>query len=179
MNWLVENTDGRVRLGRILSRIGWFWALLFAVANFAPSTGTPFDEILSFFGATLWLPFMLVFAGRALARGATGGESETSEEKKSEASSTPPIFPFPGEGPPPRPQPRVQTKPQPKPQPEPQPKPRREPAPRFESESRAETTSEPEPSFDPAVPDMPTTPTYKVKTSAEMIEEAKKRLSDR
>lgn len=174
MNWVVESNESRVRLGGILSRIGWVWAMLFAVANFAPSTGTPFDEILAFFGGTLWLPFMMVFAGRALKRGAATATDGESGDKKSEQAAKPPLIL--GQTPPPPPlPPPVQARPQPKARPKPQPA----PEPRFEPEPLLEDPIDPEPSFDPALFEMPDTPTYTGKTSAEMIEEAKKRLSDR
>ena len=179
----VEETSGRARLGRILGLIGYLWAALFFAARFIDAGGTPLGDILAFFGGNLFVPFALIFIGRGLGRRAESGADEEGEEAASTSLTTPPVLPgqertqAPPPPPPPEPRPRPQpaaTEPRPRPQPSAiEPTPRREPEPRIEPEPMVEPTPIPDFILEPGEFD----PTYKGKSSEEMIAEAKKRLS--
>ena len=153
--------------------IGYLWAALFFAARFIDAGGTPLGDILAFFGGNLFVPFALIFVGRSLRRRAESGADEDEEEADSTPLTTPPILPgqertqAPPPPPPPDPRPRPRpeaTESRPRPRPSaPEPKPQMEPEP----------TPIPDFILEPGEFD----PTYKGKSSEEMIAEAKKRLS--
>jgi len=64
-----EERKGQARFGKVLSAIGSVWILLFFVANFFDVGGTPLGDILGFFGSSgFFVPIALLFAGRAVQR---------------------------------------------------------------------------------------------------------------
>lgn len=63
-----EGRNGQARFGRILSAVGSVWILLFFVSNFFNVGGTPLGDILSFFGDSFFVPIALLFAGRVIRR---------------------------------------------------------------------------------------------------------------
>lgn len=63
-----EVRETQARFGRILSAVGSIWIVLFVVANFFDVGGTPLGDILRFFGDSFFVPIALLFAGRAIRR---------------------------------------------------------------------------------------------------------------
>ncbi len=64
----MADSDGRARLGRILSGIGSVWFVLYFVSRLINVGGTPLGDILAFFGSSFFIPLILVFAGRSIRR---------------------------------------------------------------------------------------------------------------
>lgn len=161
----MADSDGRARLGRILSGIGSVWFALYFVSRLVDVGGTPLGDILAFFGSSFFIPLMLLFAGRSIRKrsrrvsveDALGTPKDPSEQQN---QPTPPSMP------PPAPRP-VQRRPAPPPPVEPEP---------VDMDELAEAIG-----FDPsdhsdAVPDL-MDDTSKPMTSEEMITEAHRRFN--
>jgi hypothetical protein len=166
----MADSDGRARLGRILSGIGSVWFVLYFVSRLVNVGGTPLGDILAFFGSSFFIPLMLLFAGRSIRRrsrrvsveDALGSPKDPSEQQD---QPTPPPAPPPASPPAPRP---VQRRPAAPPPPV-------EPAP-VDADELAKAIG-----FDPsdhsdAVPDL-MDDSSKPMTSAEMIAEAHRRFN--
>lgn len=168
-----EARNNQARFGRILSGVGSIWLLLFFVSNFFDVGGTPFGDILGFFGDSFFIPIALLFAGRAIRRRSGQVPQQT----------TIPVEPRPPQrraAKPTSPTPREPTKTERKPAPVPSPE---EP----DMEELAAAIG-----FDGEAPDETALarpgeankdqfkaryePTYKAKSSEEMLAEARDRL---
>ncbi|MEE8406043.1 MAG: hypothetical protein V3S32_02710 [Acidimicrobiia bacterium] len=163
----MADSDGRARLGRILSGIGSVWIVLYFVSRFVNVGGTPLGDILAFFGSSFFIPLILLFAGRSIRRrsrrvtveDAFGSQRDPSEQQNQ--PTTPPM-------PPPAPRPRQRRPAPPSPPPV-------EPAP-VDADELAKAIG-----FDPSeesasLPDIEVEE-VRPKTSAEMIAEAHRRFN--
>lgn len=164
----MADSDGRARLGRILSGIGSVWFVLYFVSRLINVGGTPLGDILAFFGSSFFIPLILLFAGRSIRRrsrrvsveDALGSQKDPSEQQDQ---------PMPPPASPPAPRP-VQRRPAPPP-----PSPPVEPAP-VDADELAKAIG-----FDPSeesasLPDIEVEE-VRPKTSAEMIAEAHRRFN--
>ena len=156
-----EKPKAKHRLGRILSFAGVVWFLLIIAGNMGLFRSLPFDV---FVGGTLFFPIALMFAGRVLRRG-----DETIRRIKSRADSepTPPVLS------------------QPNPRPEPKPKPPSMEVSRPESVTVQdlesvigfeEPAAEPQPVEESLTEFITPSTDPDLMSSADMIEEAKRRL---
>lgn len=166
-----EERNSQARLGKILSAVGSIWILLFFVANFFDVGGTALGDILGFFGNSFFIPIALLFAGRVVRRrsGQLPGRTTVPTQQRPpqrEATQRRPVA---------KPAPKAVSKPAPSPSPV---------EPDVEELAVAigfeEETPEPEPDRGRDVREdqfkARYEPSYKAKSSDEMIAEARKRL---
>lgn len=157
----MADSDGRARLGRILSGIGSVWFVLYFMSRFINVGGTPLGDILAFFGSSFFIPLILVFSGRAIRRrsrrvsveDALGSPNDPSEQQDQPS-------------PPPAPRP-VQRRPAPPPPVEPASVDEDELAEAIGFEPSEESVSSPDIEVEDVGP----------KTSAEMIAEAHRKFN--
>ncbi len=99
----MANSDSRARLGRILSGIGLVWFVLYFLSSFLNRRGTPFGDILTFFGTTLsfYIAILLLFAGRTIKRRSRRTGVEDPLTPRPETQSMPPPAPSRPAPPPP------------------------------------------------------------------------------
>jgi hypothetical protein len=167
-----EERNGQARFGKVLSAVGSVWILLFFVGNFFDVGGTALGDILAFFGNTgFFVPIALLFAGRAVQRRSAQTPTQTTVPER------------------PRPTQRQASKPRPVPKPDTIPEKKTVEMPAASQpdvdelaaaigfgEASADSESDRpgdanEDQFKPRYE-----PSYKAKTSDEMIAEARKRL---
>lgn len=155
----MDERDPRAVVGRVISTVGWVWGILFMSSRFFASIPPPIGDVLAFFGTSFWIPAGLVFVGRAL----KGKPVPDSEDEPVVIRPRPPVAP-------PVKAPTLPTEP-----------PKAEPRPAAKYEPKPAAKSEPKPVFeDPnsmELPDMTVKPTYKPKSSEEMLAEAKQKLN--
>ncbi len=161
----MADSDGRARLGRILSGIGSVWFVLYFVSRLINVGGTPLGDILAFFGSSFFIPLVLLFAGRSIRRrsrrvsveDALGSPNDPSEQQD---QPTPPPTPPPVSRP-------VQRRPAPPPPVEPAPVDADDLAKAIGFDPSEETASLPDIEVEEVRP----------KSSAEMIAEAHRRFN--
>lgn len=165
--------DRKLSAGRLFLAVGAVWFALTILAN-AGLLGV--GAFASFFGGTVFLPLIALFVGRAITRAqrTSPGRGDTRQK----GSRTPPAIP--GQAP----APTGRTVPMPAPRPAPPPRPverrveRATERPKVERADQKvtapETRAEPEPRV---VEPVPLIEEGQRMTSAEMIEEAKRRYS--
>ena len=97
----MASSDTLNRWGRILSTVGSVWIVLYFIARSFDFGGTPLGDILESFGSTLFVPILLLFAGRSIKRRSRRASVEDPLTPRPETQSMPPPAPSRPAPPPP------------------------------------------------------------------------------
>ena len=169
---MAENGDAS-RLGRVLYIIGILWVAMVFISGAIPAGGTPLGDILAFLRSSFFIGIALIFFGRTLTRRARRARGDdvfgTQPERPRRVERPAPRRPAP---PPPSTtasRPTFQVEPLPEPGP-------------VDTDRLAEVlgpgTDDEAGADEPADSAPPAEGEHHPKTSAEMIEEARRRLSN-
>lgn len=85
----MASSDTLNRWGRILSAVGSVWIVLYFIARSFDFGGTPLGDILESFGSTLFVPILLLFAGRSIKRRSRRASVEDPLTPRPESQSRP------------------------------------------------------------------------------------------